>query len=51
MQAWKKHPKLFSHLYTWTEKELLGVLTDLGFRVGTTKWKADWEMVVSATKP
>jgi predicted SAM-dependent methyltransferase len=51
MQAWKKHPKLFSHLYTWTEKELLGVLTDLGFRVRTTKWKADWEMVVSATKP
>lgn len=40
-----------SHLYTWTEKELLGVLTDLGFRVRTTKWKADWEMVVSATKP
>jgi len=26
-------------------------LTEVGFRVGTTKWKADWEMVESATKP
>ena len=51
MQAWKAYPKLFSHLYTWTEGELKETLKNLGFVTGTTEWKTDWEMVVSAAKP
>ena len=51
MQAWKAYPKLFSHPYTWTEGELKGMLKSLGFATGTTAWKTDWEMVVSASKP
>lgn len=48
--AWGKHPKWFSHPYTWTEIELRDMLTGLGFVVGETKWLTYESMQVSAVK-
>lgn len=51
MKAWKEYPRLFSHPYTWTQRELWSVMADMGFKLLATEWRADWEMVVRAVKP
>ena len=50
MQAWKAYPRLFSHPYIWTDGELKGVMSSLGFVVRKTEWTTEWDMVVSAIK-
>lgn len=51
MRAWQAYPQWFSHPYTWTERELRQVLSELGFHVAAqTQWVCDWEMAVTAYK-